>query len=48
MVAPGVPLLHHTDAPVGVRHRVGDPTRMLDFYEPKISLEQGIEEALHG
>ena len=32
--------------PTGVHHRVGDPTRMLDFYEPKVTLEEGIARAL--
>lgn len=31
------------DKPVGVAHRVGDPTKMLSFYTPKISLQQGID-----
>lgn len=28
--------------PTGVLYRVGDPTKMLEFYEPKITLEEGI------
>ena len=39
-------LEHLRAEPVGVQFRVGDPTKMLTFYEPKISLEQGIFEAL--
>ena len=35
-------------APVGVTYRVADPTKMLSFYTPKISLEQGIKMALEG
>lgn len=35
-----------TDKPTGVHYRVGDPSRMLKYYTPKISLRQGIEEAL--
>ena len=35
-------------APVGVAYRVGDNRKMLSFYEPKISLEEGIERALKG
>jgi nucleoside-diphosphate-sugar epimerase len=35
-------------APVGVAYRVGDIHKMLSFYEPKISLEEGIERALKG
>lgn len=34
------------DKPVGCWRRVGDPTKMLEFYTPKVSLEQGIREAL--
>lgn len=32
--------------PTGVFYRVGDPTRMLKYYEPKVSLEEGIDRAL--
>lgn len=32
--------------PVGVNYRVCDPTKMLSFYTPKISLEEGIAKAL--
>lgn len=35
-----------TDKPVGVRHRVGDPTKMLRYYRPQISLVDGIRRAL--
>lgn len=35
-----------TDKPTGVHYRVGNPARMLKYYTPKISLSQGIEEAL--
>ena len=35
-------------APVGVAYRVGDTRKMLSFYEPRISLEEGIERALKG
>lgn len=34
------------DRPQGVAYRVGDPTRMLSIYEPKVSLEEGIRRAL--
>jgi nucleoside-diphosphate-sugar epimerase len=37
---------YKTDAPAGVSYRVCDPTRMLDFYEPKVSLEEGVRRAL--
>lgn len=32
--------------PSGVAYRVGDPTRMLRYYEPKVTLEDGIRRAL--
>lgn len=35
-----------SDKPVGVQYRVGDPTRMLEFYTPRVSLEEGIKRAL--
>jgi len=35
-------------APMGVGYRVGNPANMLSFYEPKISLEEGISRALQG
>jgi nucleoside-diphosphate-sugar epimerase len=37
---------YQRDKPTGVMVRVGDPTRMLGFYEPKISLERGIRLAI--
>ncbi|WUH94550.1 NAD(P)-dependent oxidoreductase [Streptomyces sp. NBC_00433] len=37
---------HVKDAPQGVHHRVCDPTRMLSFYQPRVSLEEGIQRAL--
>ena len=36
------------DKPVGCMHRVSDNTKMLSFYQPKITLEQGIEMAVNG
>lgn len=39
---------HIVTAPVGVQYRVCDPTKMLSFYTPKISLEEGIAKALRG
>jgi nucleoside-diphosphate-sugar epimerase len=35
-----------SDKPQGVMYRVGDPARMLRYYDPQITLEQGIERAL--
>jgi nucleoside-diphosphate-sugar epimerase len=34
------------DKPVGCMHRVSDNTKLLTFYEPKITLEEGIERAI--
>jgi nucleoside-diphosphate-sugar epimerase len=34
------------DKPVGCMYRVADVTKMLEFYTPKITLEQGIDEAV--
>ena len=39
-------LLHRTNKPVGCIHRVCDPTKMLSFYQPRVTLEEGIERAL--
>lgn len=39
-------LQHDLAAPVGVRYRVCDPTKMLSFYTPKVSLEEGIRLAI--
>jgi nucleoside-diphosphate-sugar epimerase len=36
------------DKPVGCMHRVSDNSKMLSFYTPKISLEQGIWEVVNG
>lgn len=41
------PAFRHLPAmPSGVHYRVGDPTKMLGFYQPKVSLEEGIRRAL--
>lgn len=37
---------HLPTAPQGVHHRVCDPKRMLAFYDPKVTLEEGIRRAL--
>lgn len=34
------------DKPVGCMHRVSDNTKLLEFYTPKITLEEGIREAV--
>lgn len=36
------------DRPVGVRHRVGDPTLMSRFYKPTVSLGEGIARGILG
>ena len=36
------------DQPTGVQYRVADPTLMYEYYEPTVSLEDGIERALRG
>ena len=38
---------HILDAPKGVQHRVGSPRRMLEFYTPKITLEEGVHRAVN-
>lgn len=40
------PIKHLEAEPVGVSYRVCDNTKLLTFYTPKISLEEGIERAL--
>jgi nucleoside-diphosphate-sugar epimerase len=40
------PIRHLDDAPRGVHWRVGDPTRMHEFYRPRVTLEEGIARAL--
>ncbi|NML55381.1 NAD-dependent epimerase/dehydratase family protein [Streptomyces sp. R302] len=37
---------HLPAAPQGVHHRVADTARLRDFYEPRITLEEGIARAL--
>jgi len=38
---------HLPGAPQGVHHRVSDPSRMLGFYSPQVTLEEGIRRALN-
>lgn len=40
------PIQHLESEPVGVHFRVGNPTCMKSFYEPRIELEQGIRLAI--
>ena len=48
MLAQGylAPIKKHPGKPSGVEYRVGDPTKMFQIYEPKITLEEGIARAL--
>lgn len=39
---------HDSSAPQGVHWRVGDPTRLHEFYTPRVTLEEGIARALEG
>jgi nucleoside-diphosphate-sugar epimerase len=39
---------HIHNAPTGVRYRVCDPRRMLEVYQPTVTLEDGIRRALAG
>lgn len=41
-------IITRPEKPIGCMHRVSDNTKMLSFYTPKISLEQGIWEAING
>ena len=43
-----VEIVHHPDKPAGVQYRVGDPERMLTYYKPTVTLEDGIRRALRG
>lgn len=42
------PIRTNPSAPVGVAYRLGDPKKMLSFYTPKITLEEGIARAFKG
>jgi nucleoside-diphosphate-sugar epimerase len=44
--SPDIRLL--TDKPMGCFYRVASPEKMLSFYTPRISLEEGIDRALQG
>ena len=41
-------IAHDLDKPIGVRYRIGDPTRMRRYWEPRVTLLDGIRRALHG
>jgi nucleoside-diphosphate-sugar epimerase len=36
------------DAPTGPHYRVGDPSTLLAYYTPKVTVEEGVERALAG
>jgi len=42
-----VPIVHRLEKPIGVQYRVSDNSKMLKFYTPKISLEEGIRRSLN-
>jgi nucleoside-diphosphate-sugar epimerase len=42
-----VRIIHKTNKPVGVMYRCSDNTNMLNFYTPKITLEDGIMRSLN-
>ncbi len=44
---PSKGIKHRPDKPVGVMYRCSNNSRMLDFYTPKISLEEGIRRSLN-
>lgn len=41
-------IITRPDKPVGCMHRVSDNSKLLSFYTPKITLEEGIREAVRG
>lgn len=41
-------IITNPNKPTGCMHRVSDNSKMLSFYTPKISLEQGVWEAING
>lgn len=43
---PPIQVRFRPDAPQGVAYRVGDPSRMVTYYRPRITLEEGIRRAL--
>jgi hypothetical protein len=40
------PIVHKKEKPVGVQYRVSDNSKLLSFYKPKISLNEGIKKAI--
>lgn len=43
-----VPIKHLESKPIGVQYRVSENSKMLEFYQLKISLEEGIKRSLYG
>jgi nucleoside-diphosphate-sugar epimerase len=41
-------LIHRGDKPQGVMRRIGDPSWMLKYYTPRVTLEEGVKRALGG
>lgn len=39
--------IYDESKPTGVFYRVGDPTRMSQYYTPQVSLEEGVERMVH-
>jgi nucleoside-diphosphate-sugar epimerase len=46
MMTGGAPLRYLTDKPTGPSYRVSDNRKMLSFYQPKVTLEEGVRRAL--
>lgn len=42
------PIVADPNKPMGVMNRVGDPTRFFEYYEPKVTIEEGVYRALKG
>ena len=44
----GIPILGDRAKPMGVFHRVGDPTQMRQVYTPRVFIEEGVDRAMRG
>jgi nucleoside-diphosphate-sugar epimerase len=42
------PISYQLDKPAGVPYRVGDPTKMHEFYMPKVPLGRALHDAIQG
>jgi len=40
------PIIIDESKPLGVLNRVGDPSRFLKYYEPKVTIEEGVHQAI--